>query len=197
LLTPPPRVSASPTIDAALRSAAAASAEAERARDSVARAKASAAAAQIAFQISVAEAKRLHEQKSASENELLALYNALVAQEKDMNLLSVELHTASTALVTEKAHSAIVMNKLNEATKLAADKDAENAELRRVLEYSQGLTDQATKVANDAMANNLKLTADVGIEKGRTKTWRNITYGTGTLLLLSLGAHVLRSYMRI
>lgn len=197
LPAPPQRESAQPALASALRAAAEAAAEAQRARDSVDRAQTAAATAQAAAKTSVAEAKRLLEQKTATENELLTLYNLLVEQEKGLSVLTADIGVARNALIVEKRHSGVTLQQLQLAETRALAKEAEADELRRLLTYSESLTAQATKTAKDAINASESLRTEVGIAKGSAKTWRNITYGTGVLLLLSLGAHVLRSYMRI
>ena len=197
LPTPPPRESARPALAEALQNAAQATAEAQRARDSVDRAKAAAESAQAAMKNSVAEAKRLHEQTTASENELLNLYNHLVEMERGMSLMTEDINKAKNALTAEKTLSASTLARLQAAEALTIEKDAEVAELRRMLTYSETLTSQATAKAQEAVIASEKFRLQVGVEQGRAKTWRNIAAGLGALLLLAIGAHVLRSYMRI
>lgn len=197
LPSPPPRTSARPALTEAMQNAVKATAEAQRARDSVERAKATADSAQLSLQSSLAEVRRLLAQKAASSEELQALYTRLEALEKELVAMLVDITQAKNSLAAEKLLSAGMMAKLQAAEALTIEKDAEVSELRRILKYSETLTSQATAKAQEAVQASEKSKIQVGVEQGRTKTWRNIAAGLGVLLLLAVGAHILRSYMRI
>jgi chromosome segregation ATPase len=197
LPAPPARESARPALADALQNATKATAEAQRARDSVDRAKAAAGSAQISLQASLAEVRRLLAQRSATSEELQTLYTKLEALEKELVTILADLTQAKDSLATEKLLSANTLAKLRTAEALTIEKDAEVAELRRILKYSETLTAQATAKAQQAVTASEKLRSQVGVEQGRAKTWRNIAIGIGAALLLAIGAHILRSYMRI
>lgn len=197
LPTPPPRESARPALADAMKNAAKATAEAQRARDSVERAKLAAVSAQLSLQASLAEVRRLLSQKAASSEELLGLYTRLESLEKELVGMLADITQAKKSLAAEKLLSASTLARLQAAEALTIEKDAEVAELRRMLKYSETLTSQATAKAQEAVKASEKLRLKVGVEQGRAKTWRNIAVGTGALLLLAIGAHILRSYIRI
>lgn len=197
LPTPPSRESARPALADAVQNATKATVEAQRARDSVDRAKAAAGSAQISLQASLAEVRRLLAQRSASSDELQVIYNRLEFLEKELVAMLADITQAKDSLATEKLLSANTLAKLRAAEALTIEKDAEVAELRRMLKYSETLTSQATAKAQEAVTASEKFRLQVGVEKGRAKTWRNIAIGIGAALLLAIGAHILRSYMRI
>jgi hypothetical protein len=180
-----------------VQNATKATVEAQRARDSVDRAKAAAGSAQISLQASLAEVRRLLAQRSASSDELQVIYNRLEFLEKELVAMLADITQAKDSLATEKLLSANTLAKLRAAEALTIEKDAEVAELRRMLKYSETLTSQATAKAQEAVTASEKFRLQVGVEKGRAKTWRNIAIGIGAALLLAIGAHILRSYMRI
>jgi len=197
LPTPPPRASARPALTEALQNATKATVEAQRARDSVDRAKVAADSAQVALRASLVEVRRLLTQKAASTEELQALYIKLQALEKEMVTMLADITQARNSLAAEKLLSASMRARLQTAEALTIEKDSEVSELRRMLQYSETLTAQATTKAQEAVTASEKFRLQVGVEQGRVKTWRNIAAGIGALLLLAVGAHVLRSYMRI
>lgn len=197
LPTPPPRESARPALADAMQNAVKATAEAQRARDSVERAKKAANSAQLSLQVSLAEVRRLLAQKAASSEELQALYTRLEALEKELVVMLADITQAKSSLAAEKLLSASTLARLQAAEALTIEKDAEVAELRRMLKYSETLTSQATAKAQEAVQASEKLRVQVGVEQGRAKTWRNIAFGVGAALLLAIGAHVLRSYIRV
>jgi len=126
-----------------------------------------------------------------------ALYTKLEALEKELVAILADLTQARNSLAAEKLLSASTLAKLRAAEALTIEKDAEVAELRRILKYAETLTAQATAKAKEAVAASEKLRTQVGVEQGRAKTWRNIAVGIGAALLLAVGAHILRSYVRI
>lgn len=198
VLPKPPVVrSAGPAIEAARQSSAKADMAAAVARASVARTKTGLDEANAAMQEAVAESNRLRKQKHATENELVALYNRLVEQERRMKLLVTDIIDAEVALVNEKNLRQEVSDKLAESEKLIASKDGENAELRRLLAYSEQMTEKAAKAAQEAAGASEKLVKQVGVAEGRTSTWRWIAAGLGAAFAASVALHVLRSYMRI
>jgi hypothetical protein len=197
LPAPPIRESARPALADALQNATKATAEAQRARDSVDRAKRAADSAQSALQASLIEVRRLLAQKAASSDELQALYNRLEVLEKELVAMIADLAQARNSLAAEKLLSVSTLARLRAAEALTIEKDAEVSELRRILKYSETLTSQATAKAQAAVTASEKFRLQVGVEQGRAKTWRNIAAGIGALLLIAVGAHILRSYMRI
>lgn len=197
LPTPPARESARPALADAVQNATKATAEAQRARDSVDRAKHAAESARVALQDSLIEVRRLLAQKAASSDELQALYDRLEVLEKELVDLIADVTQARNSLAAEKLLSVSTLARLRAAEALTIEKDAEVAELRRMLQYSETLTSQATAKAQEAVTASEKLRLQVGVEQGRAKTWRNIAAGIGALLLLAVGVHILRSYMRI
>ena len=197
LPTPPPRESARPALAEAKENAAKAAAEAQRARDNVDRAKLAAETAQQSLRKSLEEVRRLLAQRSAAESELQLLYTQLQILESEISLLIEDITQAKVALELEKKISANTRERLNLAESLTIEKEAEVAELRRLLAYSETLTAQATSAAQEAVNTAEKLRLQVGVEKGRASIWMRISMGLGAALLLAIGAHILRSYMRI
>ena len=184
LVKPPVTVSAGPSLDEARQHSAKADIEAARARDAVERTKGGIEEVNAAMNAAVGEANRLRKQKRATENELLALYNRLVAQEKRMRVLVDDIIDAEAALISERDLRQKVSAKLSEAEKLNAAKEAENAELRRLLESSEAQVAAYAKVSGDKDKQLSKLQGQVGIEKGKARMLFYITLGLAALLLL-------------
>lgn len=194
---PPTSLSAAPTLDAARQASARADLVAGLARASVARAKLGLEETSASLRDAVAEANRLRQQKHATESELITLYNHLLEQERRTKILVSDIIDAEASLIHEKNLRQEVSDRLAESEKLAAAKDNENAELRRLLDYSEQLTEKASVAAQNATNTSTELTKKVGIAEGRATTWRWISIGLGAALVAAVALHVLRSYIRI
>lgn len=134
----------------------------------------------------VEEADRLRQQKTATENELLSLYNSLVEQEKRMRVLVVDISEAEASLTSERAMRKQVSSKLSEAEVLISAKDAEAQQLRDQLAYVSDVADAARKMADDnaTLASRESARADKVAGESSLKT--KLLVGTGGLLLLSV-----------
>lgn len=187
--------SATPALDSARKASADADLEAARARDSLAKAKASLSDINSAWKATTAEADRLRKQKSASELELIALYNQMVEQEKRSNVLVSEMATTEAALLNEKNLRAEVTTKLGDAERLVIKKDAEADELRRLLEYSEGLSATYSKQAKLTQEACDKAQADAAMQKGKTRVMLYIILGMGSVILLAVGWWALKKQL--
>lgn len=173
-----------PVLEEARRSHQAADAEGARAIEKVSNAGRAAQDANTAMQSLVAEAKRLREQKSATEEQLLDFYNQLVAQEKRSRVLVAELASASQSLDSERALRAAVSSRLSETEILVAAKDSEARELRDQLVHQNQVTSAYGKAASDNANLAAKYQNDVVAEKERFKIAAIVAASEFALLLL-------------
>jgi CHASE3 domain sensor protein len=129
--------------------------------------------------------QKLHQQKIASENDLLELYNQLVKQEQRVSLLVLDIGEAEAALISERTMRQQVSAKLSEIEALTRAKDAEATQLR----------DQLTHVSNVAEAQKLMADANAGMAgkesqradrlAGASALKTKLLIATGGLLLLA------------
>lgn len=178
--------SASPTIDYARRLASAADIHGARAADRVGSAKSGLGESHTEIQSLVTEVMRLRKQKTASENELLALYNRLVEQEKKTRLLVKDITEAETALMQERELRAQVSDKLAEAEQQVAAKDAEATQLRGQLSHSESVADAYAKSADDNARLAQREAGRADRAEGGSKLKTKIIVGLSLALLASL-----------
>ncbi len=194
---PPVAVSAVDTIDEAMVALRAAEAEAERTRQNLDRTQENLAKANSSLRSTIEQTARLVTQKSATEAELIDLYNRMVAQEKAYTDLTKDFDATKASLLAEKTARTALAAKLTEAERKAATKDAEAAELRRLLDTSERNTaataaalDRAAKIAADAKAAADSL-------EGQNKTLWKVCLVEGACILLAVIIFVLLVTRRI
>lgn len=184
---PAESVSAAPTADKVERKTAEADSQSAVTEERVARAKSAADEAKAKMRTAVEEADRLRKQKSASENELLNLYNQLVAQDQKMGSLLTDLTGAQSSLFTERKLRKEASDLLALTRVQIAERDAETTMLRAQLAQANAQTDECYKNAQAAADSLQKVSERAATEAGRTKTWRNIAVVEMVILLLIFG----------
>lgn len=189
--------SAVPGLEQARKTHGEAEAESGRAQSYVQRTREGLAESQRQLQLAVTEADRLRRQKTATENELLALYNKLVEQEKRMKVLVADITDAETALESAKLMRDKALSQLVTAENQARDKEAEAKQLRDQLVHEQQVSDSYQQAAsrNSQLAADASAKAD--IEKGRRAQVVLICWWLAAALAVSLLAHFIRTYLRI
>jgi chromosome segregation ATPase len=125
---------------------------------------------QVELHSLVAEADRLRTQKRASEGELLALYNRLVAQEKQAAALVRSVSEAEAALASERFLRNAISEELSKAEQLTTAKDAEVELLRNQLTLSEATADAMQTAAE----HNAKL-ANASADKAAASSGRSST----------------------
>lgn len=139
----------------------------------------------------VTEVGRLKIQRKADANELLDLYNRLVAQEKKFLLTIQDLDAAEVALAEERTLRKRADESVLAAEVLVHARDAEAAQLRIQLAHSEQVADsyEAASTRNAQLAAEAKAKADksAGVISILTK----FLVGVSIALLLSLVANAL------
>lgn len=178
--------SAVPTLEHARRMSAQADLHAHSASARVSSAKSGLGDAHSAIQSLTGEVERLHRQKSASENELLALYNRLVEQEKRFAILVSDLTDAEIALEQERALRQQAAESLVKAESMIHAKEAEATQLRGQLDHAEQVADAYSSAAE----RNARLAAAESSRadqlKGQLKTITWMLVGASLLCLVSL-----------
>lgn len=206
IVTPPPSVpaqkppvatSAVGTIDEAMAALRAAEDEAERTRKNLDRTQENLTKANASLRSTIDQTARLVTQKSATEAELIDLYNRMIEQEKAYTNLTADFDATKASLGAERAARALLSAKLADAERLAAVKDAEAAELRRLLETSERNTDATAKALQDASRIAYEAKAAADSLKGQNRTlWRAVLI-EGVCILLAVVLFVLLVTRRI
>jgi hypothetical protein len=176
--------SAAGTAEQASRKSSEADSQSAVTEERVARARSAADDAKAKMKTALEEADRLRKQKSASENELLNLYNQLVAQDQKVGSILTDLTSAQTSLATERRLRKEANDLMTDMRSKIAIRDAETVMLRAQLEQSNAQSDAYYASAKDTAAKLQKAQQDVGIAEGQVKTWRNIALTAGGILLL-------------
>jgi len=181
---PPVQQSASPTVDEAQIANTQSNEAVKKARLALQRAKAATASTQAALNKSVVEVDRLLKQKSASEQELTNLRVSVVEQATRVIDISNELASTEVALSEQRTLSQVVATKLMAAQKQIQAKDAEAAEVRRLLKTSEETADGFQKTAATATDLLAKAQSEVDIEKGKVHLLLWSTGILGVILLI-------------
>ena len=183
---PPVVASAVTSVDEARVALKAAEDEAEKTRANLEKTRENLAKANSSLRSTVEQAAKLAKQKSATEIELVDLYNRMVEQEKAYTDLTRDFDTTKTSLAAERAARGQLAAKLTEAERKAALKDAEAAELRRLLDTSESVAALNAKAAQTERQAAADATAKADTLRGHVRAWRNVALVEGALLLLIL-----------
>lgn len=201
-LPPPVHVSmAEPTAEAKSPVAAISSAREENSRAEehaavlsvqLATARENLEATNQSFNTVIKEVQRLRDQRSASENELIQLYDAMVAQEKRSLGLAKDLIAAEVSLADERKLRKSVTVTLGDVERSAVAKDAEAKRLREQLADAarannelliHAETNAATAQATAGAVDKLR-----GESAYKTKLLTGIGVAFALYLLMSLAA---------
>lgn len=183
--------SAQPAVSEARRLTGEAATQGARAADQVSRAGKGLQATQREMQQLVETAARLRQQKAASENDLLQLYNKLVEQEKRMTLLVMDIGEAEVSLADALTKVQQVSVKLSDAEALVAAKDAEAMQLRDQLIYMNDVAEAQRQMADQNATLASKESARADRVTGESKLKTKLLIGTGSLLLVTIFVIVL------
>lgn len=189
---PPVNVSAVTSVDDARVALQNAEAEAEKTRNSLDKARENLAKANSSLKETVAQAAKLATQKTATEGELLDLYNRMVEQEKAYTDLTRDFDATKVSLAAERSARAQIATRLSETERKVVAKDAEAAELRRLLDTSERTAElNAAAVAAERKAAAQAVTTADRL-RGEVKVWRNAAIIAGGLLLVIAFLFVLK-----
>lgn len=189
--------SASPTMDKAGRKTSEADTQSAITEERVSRAKNAADEAKARMKTALEEADRLRKQKTASENELVALYNQLVAQDQKMGVLLIDLTGAQSSLAAERKLRKEANDLLADARAKVAARDAETALLRSQLDQANAQAETYFTSAKQAADAQAKSAAQAATAEGRVTTWFRIAMAMLGLFLFSVLAHIARFYLHI
>jgi hypothetical protein len=170
----------------------AANMESSKAKDAVDRARRGLEESQAGLHAAVVACESLSQQKSLTGSDLSKLYLFLVEQEKKQLILIGDAQAAQAALKAETELRSKVATSLDEAIKRSQANASEVEMLRKLLDHSEQQAEAYDQCARD----NAKLAADAqrsaAEATGRQKTWRNMAFGEGAVLLVLLGFFLLR-----
>lgn len=189
--------SAGPAVDQAGKKSSEADTQSALTEERINRAKVVADDAKARMKTALDEADRLRKQKTASENELVALYNQLVAQDQKMGSIIQDLSSAQSSLTTERKLRKEANDLLADARTKIAARDAETSMLRAQLDQSNAQAEayfNSAKASADALE---KAQVKAAAAEGRITTWFRIAMALLALFVFSLLAHVARFYMHI
>lgn len=178
----PVRQSAYPTLIEARKQAVAADELATRAHDRVVATKEGLSDAQVELHALVVEADRLRNQKQADAGELLAMYNRLVAQEKQAAVLVRSVSEAEVALASERFLRTAISEELSKAEQLTITKDAEGEQLRNQLTLSEASAD----AMQNAAQHNAKL-ANASADRAAASEGRSSTLTRALITAIIFG----------
>lgn len=139
----------------------------------------------------VIEVGRLKTQRRADANELLNLYNRLVAQEKKFLLTIRELDAAEIALAEERALRKRADESVLAAEVLVHARDAEAAQLRIQFAHAEQVADNYEQAATRNAELAAKAKAEADKSAGVISLLTKILIGVSIALLISLGANIL------
>lgn len=161
--------------------------------------KATAGASELSVQLreTTKEVDRLRKQKSASESELVLLYNRLEGQDRKMGTIISDLQGTSTALNEERALRQKLQTELDSIDRLIITKENENGVLRELLAAADASAKSFATANTDLKAQIEKLTARLSAAESRAAVWLKISAGSCALLLLILGWHIIRFALTI
>jgi len=156
-----------------------------------------AATAQAQMREALAEVERLRKQKSASENELLALYNRLVGQDKQLGVMMADISSARDSLEQERKLRQEANSLLSKARQQIEDKDNEVSLVRFQLDLASQDAKTNADIARRLNDQLVKARSQASTAEGRVTTWFRIAMALLGVFILSLCLHVVRSYIRI
>lgn len=129
--------------------------------------------------------QKLHQQKLATESDLLKLYNQLVDQEQRVSLLAADISEAERALASERTMRQQVSAKLSEIEALTRAKDAEALQLRDQLTHMSDVAEAQRKMAGDNAVLVGKESARADRVAGESALKTRLLIITGSLLLVA------------
>lgn len=187
-----PRPSATKPLNEARRISARTDVHSQRASDSAQSAKSGLTENATEMSALVVEVGRLHKQQSANANELLALYNRMVAAEKRSQVLLIEISVVELELAevrTLRNQEGIL---LMEALERVENRDSELIQVRGQLANESAEADRFSGLATTAAkaAADSKATADRA--KGMISTLIWILAGVSVALTISLLVNVIQ-----
>lgn len=194
---PPVAPSAVNTLGEAMTALRAAELEAERTRQNLDRAQDNLNKANTSLRATVEQASKLAKQKSATEAELVDLYNRMVEQEKAYLDLTKDFDATTASLAAERALRTQITAKLSEAERKAAVKDSEASELRRLLDTSERTAAATDKAMRDYQTAAADAVAKADSLKGQNKLLFRALMVTGSLLLLCIIIAAARVYRKV
>ena len=140
----------------------------------------------------IAEVDRLRKLKTAGENDLLALYNRLVEQERKFAVMVSDLTSAENDLAAERALREESMAALVEAQAKATSKDAEANQLRSQLTQESANADSYKAAADQHSAASAANAARANQSAGTIQTLRRAILIGAILLIMSVGMNVIQ-----
>jgi len=200
-ITPvPPRVrvvpanvqqSASPKLSEARRDSSKADRHNAAATVHIGGAKSGMQESQTEMQSLVSEVGRLQAQKRASENELLALYNRLVAQDRRASAILQNLNAAEVSLAEERTLRRRADESVIAAEALVHAKDAEASQLRSQLAHAEQISDSYEQASTRNAELAAKAKADADKSAGTIETLTKFLIGVSIALALSIVGNLL------
>lgn len=146
---------------------------------------------QTEMQSLVSEVSRLKAQKRASENELLALYNRLVAQDRRASVILQNLTAAEVSLAEERTLRRKADESVIAAESLVHAKDAEAAQLRSQLAHAEQISDSYEQAATRNAELAAKSKADADKAAGVISLLTKFLIGVSIALVISIVTNLL------
>ncbi len=184
--------SAIPSIEAARKLGTEADSRSASAYGKVGTAKSGMQESHAEIQSLASEVERLHKQKTAGENELLALYNRLVAQERKFAVMVSDLVAAQNDLDAERALRLQQTQETIKAQQLATAKEAEATQNATRADFLEAEVDAYQKSANQHAAANAANAARADKAAGTISSLHRVILIGCILLVLSVGANILQ-----
>ena len=120
----------------------------------------------------------------------------MVEQEKAYLNLTKDFDATKASLEAERAARSQLASRLGEAERKAATKDAEAAELRRLLDTSERTSSATDKAMREFQKAAADAVAAADVLRGQNKLLVRSLIGTGSLLLLCVIAAALLIYRK-
>jgi hypothetical protein len=184
--------SAIPSIEESRRLAAQADIHGSTAAGRVSSAKSGLADVSAANQSLIAEVDRLHKLKSATENDLLLLYNRLVEQERKFAIMVSDLTSAENELAAARALRIKQSEETIKVQQLVIAKEGEAAQLRSQLAQAALDLDAAVTRAEENAKLSAANAAKANQSSGTISTLYRVIFIGGILLLLSAGLNIVQ-----
>jgi hypothetical protein len=187
-----PTASAVPAIEESRKLAAKADIHGASAAGKVKAAKSGATDAAAQNQSLIAEVDRLRKLKTATESDLLMIYNRLIEQERKFAIMVSDLTSAENDLAAERALREDAVTALVQAQAKATSKDMEAAQLRSQLIQEAANADSYKAAADQHAAASASNAAKANASEGTITTLRRVLLIGAILLLLSVGLNVIQ-----